>query len=356
MTRRYLAFDIEITKVLSEGESDWKTHRPLGISCTATLPSDTEEPLLLHGLTADHRPADQMSQQDAVNLVYYLMTMVNDGYTVLTWNGLGFDFDILAEESGMLEECSRLALNHVDIMFHVFCQLGYPIALDRAPKAMSLTGKPEGMSGALAPRLWAAGKHQEVLEYVAQDARTTLELAQTCEQCGYLRWIAHSGNICTMALPTGWLTVREAMALPQPDTSWMSNPWPRSKFTGWMSGSGNSVAILVALSEANWRAILKILRDYCQLRGKDWIEWQQSISRVIRASINNTKLASQPSLKISDSQCMADYGSPVHGIRSRVERGNTKRYTEEELADIAFGQALGRLEDGEWTEEDLEWL
>jgi len=297
-----------------------------------------------------------MSQQDAVNLVYYLMTMVNDGYTVLTWNGLGFDFDILAEESGMLEECSRLALNHVDIMFHVFCQLGYPIALDRAAKAMGLAGKPEGMSGALAPRLWAAGKHQEVLEYVAQDARTTLELAQTCEQCGYLRWIAHSGNIRTMALPTGWLTVREAMALPQPDTSWMSNPWPRSKFTGWMSGSGNSVAILVALSEANWRAILKILRDYCQLRGKDWIEWQQSISRVIRASINNTKLASQPSLKISDSQCMADYGSPVHGIRSRVERGNTKRYTEEELADIAFGQALGRLEDGEWTEEDLEWL
>ena len=237
MKRKYLAFDIETAKQIPEGERDLKAYRPLGISCAATLASDADEPLLWHGLTDDGRPADQMTQQDAMNLVHYLAMMVNDGYTILTWNGLGFDFDILAEESGMGEECQRLAcdLDHVDMMFHVFCTLGYPVALDRAAKGMGLAGKPEGMSGALAPHLWAKGKRQEVLDYVAQDARTTLELAQICEERGRLHWITRRGSIGKMALPSGWITVREALALPEPDTSWMSNPWSRSKFTAWLS-------------------------------------------------------------------------------------------------------------------------
>jgi len=244
LERKYLAFDIEITKELPGGGRDWKVYRPLGISCAATLASDAGEPLLWHGLTDDGRPAcpersrmaDRMSQQDATNLVRYLVTQVDDGYTVLTWNGLGFDFDILAEESGMSEECKRLAfdLDHVDMMFHVFCTLGYPVALDRAAKGMGLAGKPEGMSGALAPRLWAKGKRQEVLDYVAQDVRTTLELARACEERGYLHWITRRGSIGKMALRSGWLTVREALALPEPDTSWMSDPWPRSRFTAWL--------------------------------------------------------------------------------------------------------------------------
>ena len=44
-----------------------------------------------------------MSQQEAAGLVEYLAAQVEHGYTIVTWNGLGFDFDILAEESGMLE-------------------------------------------------------------------------------------------------------------------------------------------------------------------------------------------------------------------------------------------------------------
>ena len=45
MTRKYLAFDIEIAKPLVGGD-DWKAQRPLGISCAATLRSDQEEPTL----------------------------------------------------------------------------------------------------------------------------------------------------------------------------------------------------------------------------------------------------------------------------------------------------------------------
>jgi hypothetical protein len=234
MARKYLAFDIEIAQELPEGAQDWQAHRPLGITCAATLADDAEQPLLWYGLSDDDRPADRMDQQDAIKLVEYLETMTHAGYTVLTWNGLGFDLDILAEESGMLEACKRLAPDHVDMMFHVFCALGYPVGLDRAAKGMGLTGKTEGMSGALAPRMWAEGQHQQVLDYVAQDARTTLALAQSCEKRRQLVWTTRRGSRSRMPLPSGWLTVRQALALPQPDVSWMSDPWPRSKFTGWI--------------------------------------------------------------------------------------------------------------------------
>ena len=42
---RYLAFDIESAKILPEGVQDWSHHRPLGISCAATLPSEGEATL-----------------------------------------------------------------------------------------------------------------------------------------------------------------------------------------------------------------------------------------------------------------------------------------------------------------------
>jgi hypothetical protein len=233
-TRKYLAFDIETAKVQSEDESDWRSCRPLGISCAATLFSGTDKLVLWHGGNDREHPADRMSQQDAAELVHYLTTQVENGYTIVAWNGVGFDFDILAEESGMLAECRRLAAEHVDMMFHILCQLGYGVGLDAAAKGMGLAGKTKGMSGALAPVLWAEGKRDEVLQYVAQDVKTTLDLATACEACDTFRWIARSGKLRSMALPDGWLTVKLALELPLPDTSWMDEPWPRATFTGWM--------------------------------------------------------------------------------------------------------------------------
>ena len=234
--RRYLAFDIESAKVLPEDESDLKSHRPLGISCAATLLADSKELRLWHGGT-DQSPADRMTREEAANLVRYLEDQVAEGYTLLTWNGLGFDFDILAEESGMLSECRRLASDHVDMMFHVLCNLGYAVGLDATARGMNIKGKPEGMNGSKAPVLWAEGKREEVLRYVGQDVRTTLEVATACEACGKLRWIARSGKPRTMRLLDGWLTVEKALELPLPNTSWMDEPWSREDFTGWMQSA-----------------------------------------------------------------------------------------------------------------------
>ncbi len=39
---RYMAFDLEIARPLPEGGEDWKSIRPLGITCAATLTEDEE--------------------------------------------------------------------------------------------------------------------------------------------------------------------------------------------------------------------------------------------------------------------------------------------------------------------------
>jgi hypothetical protein len=234
MPHRYLAFDIETAKDVPGEDFNWRPHRPLGISCAATLATGAAAPTLWHGKTPDGLPAKRMSQADARGLAEYLSRMAAEGFRILTWNGLAFDFDILAEESGATAICAECALGHVDMMFHAVCSLGYPVGLDKAAQGMGLPGKPPGMSGAKAPAMWAEGRFQEVLDYVAQDARTSLQLAEACEQKRKLQWITRKGTKSTMALPNGWLTVREALRLPLPDTSWMSTPMPRSGFTAWL--------------------------------------------------------------------------------------------------------------------------
>lgn len=230
MTNRYLAFDIEIFKPIPDGATDWKQYRPLGISCAATLDSDEPAPRLWHSVDK----AQPMLLSEAMSLVGYLDYKAAQGYTILTWNGLSFDFDILAEESHCQPLCVDLAMNHVDMMFHFFCLKGFPLGLNTCAKGCGLPGKTEGMDGAKAPELWQSGEYEKVLEYVGQDVITTLKVAQTVERQKGFDWIAKSGRKNGIRINT-WLTVEDALALPEPDNGWMTDPWPRSKFTGWLA-------------------------------------------------------------------------------------------------------------------------
>jgi hypothetical protein len=230
--QKYCAFDIEIARVIPEGVEDWRSLHPLGISCAATL---TVEGNLTHWYGGQHEkhPGDRMNRTEVGELVSYLQTQVSAGYTILTWNGLSFDFDILAEESGLLDVCTMLANDHADMMFHLFCLKGYPLALDTAARGMGLPGKTPGMTGDLAPRYWQEGKRQEVLDYVAQDVRTTLDLAIKTEKLGQLNWISKTGKPQFVKLSEGWYKVKDALRLPEPDVTWMKNPMKRSGFTKW---------------------------------------------------------------------------------------------------------------------------
>lgn len=236
-TNRYLAFDIEISKPIPAGCTDWKTIRPLGISCAATLASDEAAPRLWYS-TEDSKPSNSMTVDDVRNMVWYLHYMsTQQGYQIITWNGLCFDFDIVSEESnGLNELCIDMAKRHTDLMFHFFCLCGYRLGLDVAAKGMGLSGKTNGMNGAKAPDIWRAGQHQLVLEYVAQDVITTMDVAIAVENSKQIRWTSKKGRPNMVAIDK-WLNVADAQKLPLPDTSWMDEPAKRTDFTDWMSYS-----------------------------------------------------------------------------------------------------------------------
>jgi len=232
--RKYLAFDLEIAKIIPEGQDDLMRFRPLGVSCAATLSEDGQL-RLWYERDENGNILKQISPEGINHLVDYLSSRAVEGSRIVTWNGLGFDFDILYEESGWNEDCRRLAKVHTDMMFHLFCEKGFALGLDKAAHGMGLAGKAPDMDGSQAPIYWSGGEYQSVLNYLTQDVLTTLQLASVGDARRSLTWISGSGNRQNLALPHGWLRVEEALRRPLPDTSWMRTPWPRSKFSGWLS-------------------------------------------------------------------------------------------------------------------------
>jgi len=233
--RKFLAFDIETAKVVPEATDDILSCRPLGISCAAAVAEDMDEPLVWYGIGTPERPSVQMDRVDVVKLVQDLCSYMEKGYTIVTWNGAGFDFDVLSEESGLYSECVQLAEAHVDMLFHALCVLGHRISLQKASEGMSLRGKMADVSAIDAPIMWASGDWRKVLDYCIQDVRATLDLARECENQRELRWVTAKGALRKMPLDTGWLSVGKALRLPAVDASWMSDPPDRHNIIKWMA-------------------------------------------------------------------------------------------------------------------------
>ena len=229
----FVFFDLETENIPGPLDLD---RRVPGITVGATLVSDGD-PRLWYDQAPGGDPSGALLTPDgAGELVRYLAEAQASGQTVVTWNGAGFDFRVLAQASGLVDECVELAWSHLDLMFWFHCRNGYSVGLDKAARAVG-SGKTEGMSGADAPRLWDAGEYQTVLEYVAQDVRALAAVHEGAERGHALRWLNSRGRVSRTAGPL--LAVREAYKLPAADTSWMTSaPWPRTKFVGWMLARG----------------------------------------------------------------------------------------------------------------------
>jgi hypothetical protein len=243
----FVAFDIEIAKEIPEN-ADWHGIAPLGVSCASTYNNMNGELILWHSTTLLENGmwASAMSAHDVDDMLKYMLGVVElDGF-VVTWNGLGFDFDVLTHECSpdMVPIIHRLArYNHIDPMFQIFCEKGFPLGLQNASKGMGLPGKLEGMHGDLAPKLWAQSRsdQDEVLRYVGQDSVATADLYKAICRAGKLTWNSKSGKLVTWnpIMQFGrLLTVDECNKLPVPNTSWMirggGTPWTREKFMGWL--------------------------------------------------------------------------------------------------------------------------
>jgi len=241
----YCSFDLEIAKEV-EG-SDWGPQRPLGITCAATVCSGDAEPRVWFG-ECEAGYAANICSGECRDLVRYLLQQAESGFVPLTWNGLSFDFDILAEESGMWRLCADLALHHVDMMFQVMCIMGYPVGLETCLKGMGLPGK-QGMTGADAPRIWKTDP-EAVLEYVKGDVTGPLLLAEKVEEIKDIHWRSRRGNpmVCQI---DHWLTVEECLALPLPDTSWMTDAKPREYYYKWIAEADKPAALDACQDESD---------------------------------------------------------------------------------------------------------
>lgn len=257
-----VAFDIEIATTVPE-RGDWHALRPLGITCAATavqlsldnssvLPWIPGDPGDLTEILDDVPYDARMSPFNCRVLADYLLMCQSDGLLVVSWNGLGFDFQVLLEECGpdypRRRELAQLALDHVDPAFAFLCGKGFMVGLAATSKGMGLPGKTEGMSGALAPAMWREGREAQdkVVEYVKQDAQATLDLYNAITEDRKLTWVTRQGRYSNWSprfqsytiganAHRRLLTCTESLKLPMPDTSWMANNsmWARERFHGW---------------------------------------------------------------------------------------------------------------------------
>jgi len=234
---KFAAFDLEITKILPENTYNLMDYAPLGISCAAAALSDQDEPIIWQGVPG-------MDKAQCQAMVAELSELVLSGYQLVTWNGCAFDFQVLAQESGMVDECGKLALNHFDLMLLVTFTKGYFLGLDKALQGAGIKGKVKqvklkdgsmlhDMGGGKAPELWAQGEHEAVLSYLRGDVLGLLELVEVVQRQKRMNWKSNRGNVQNIRVQK-LLTVKECFSIPEPDVSWMSNPPRRQQFVDWI--------------------------------------------------------------------------------------------------------------------------
>ena len=251
--QKLAAFDLEIARTMEEGDFDWKAKRPLGITCAQIIASGPDMP----GDQWDVRwyGEPKLTADECKSIVQEMQWMTKEGYLIVTVNGIGFDFDILAEESGMWAECADLALHHhCDLMMMSVCELGWRTGLDAFAKGAGVESKLksvtladgrilEGMDGGKAPELWAAGECEAVLAYLAQDVRSTLETAETAVLRKRLEWRSSKGKLWRVGLTDGRLpTVMECLGWPRPNVSWMDDPPEPFEICEWALEAENAAA------------------------------------------------------------------------------------------------------------------
>ena len=225
---KFVGFDIEIALDIPEG-TDWKQCRPLGITCASLVSNDFSDAFWGGKKSGEYTP--KMSVGEVQEMVM-IMKALSPEYKIVTWNGLSFDFDVLAEESQMQKECVELAFNHIDIMFQFFCLKGFPVGISAVAQGCNIPGKVEGMHGDLAPLMWRNMEYERVIEYNIQDSKMALDIANYIELKKYLLWVTKKGQTKVCRLDS-LLPVKECASIELPDQSWMTKPLTKNDYLEW---------------------------------------------------------------------------------------------------------------------------
>ncbi len=228
---KLLSFDIEISDIFELGRhEDMEKYAPFHISVAATAILDGEE-RVWYSEDEEGRPALNLTQQRARELLEYLDEMQQKGYMLCAWNGLGFDLKWIGHQADDMALAARIALKIYDPMFQFFNQIGFPVGLAKVAKAMDISQE-KLMDGAYAPREWRAGNHQKVIDYCLGDCQITNLIVRAIQECGRVRWVTSREQISSEPMPR-LKTVKEVIQDPEPDQSWMDTSLPKTKFYEW---------------------------------------------------------------------------------------------------------------------------
>ena len=231
-TGRRVSFDIEISNIfeLKPGE-DLDQYGPFDISC-ADAADDHDEVIHWTSLAPNGSYADHLDPATAHEMLAWLREEQLSGSRLFAWNGLSFDLRWIGVAAEDVDLAAEVALDLYDPMFQFFCQRGFPVGLAKVASGLGVE-ETKLMNGADAPKQWADGNHELVLDYVAGDCRITEAVVARIEETGGVTWRTSRGTLSTEPMPK-LKQVRELLDAPEPDTSWMDAPLPRSKFTSWL--------------------------------------------------------------------------------------------------------------------------
>lgn len=260
------SWDKETAAILPK-HAHLEKHMPLGITCAASLLSGQSEPSVWYAgmsqpsLLDGVHYAEKMSPDEVKMMLLTISDLYLQGYTPMTWNGVGFEWRNAAHETGWWQECKVMSYLHLDLMFHLLALCGYFVSQDRGMRGMGLPGKAASpITGADAPALWRKDP-ETVIEYVQQDVIQPMQFFERTSELGWAAWaykrtdgvnvdlnqFAHGyGNA---NLPDGWLPVYKVLELPEPDVRGFDNPPPtRWDVIEWMT----DLPKLTEADRANW--------------------------------------------------------------------------------------------------------
>jgi len=229
---KLLSFDIEISDVFElSKQGDIEKYAPFHISVATTAIYNGEEKVW-YSENEEGRPALNLTQQRAHELLEYLDEMQQLGFMVCAWNGLSFDLRWIGHQASDMALAARVALKSYDPMFQFFNQAGFPVGLEKVAEGMGIPQR-KLMDGADAPKQWRAGNHQEVMDYCLCDSQMTNLIVRAIQKARQVRWVTGKGHISSKSMPR-LKSVEEVIQDPEPDQSWMDTPIPKSKFHKWL--------------------------------------------------------------------------------------------------------------------------
>ncbi len=234
------SFDIEISDNLSTpGEPTW----PPRISCAALALSDAQDDVIYYTSSPD---SEHMTPGQVTEMLRDLHVYTANGYKILTWNGVAFDFQVVAancEDVNASKKALEIAYyNHIDMMLLVSFQVGYRLGLDAALLGAGLAGKKHevrlsdgtlitDMSGAKAPELWRKGERSAVLEYLHDDVIQPLLLADDIDKRKSIYWTSKKGRPMAVGIPALYTVQEASTLLAEPaDLSWLTDPIERTEY------------------------------------------------------------------------------------------------------------------------------